>query len=217
MSIQGLNFNTIRPHGIGVDSNGNPVYYDPNKAQKYKKQPIFIDFAPTTTPEQREQIAKLVEAKIKQQQAIMEALKEKGKIDPRHDKVFMDPKTGELTTWKPGIYTPDFDPTKNFKPGIYDPEQREKANKAGKTLGTVLGAALALGLAFIFRGKLKTLGTKAIETLKPYLKTAMTKGQGLLNKGKEVLTKGVELAKPTLTKAKGLVNQAYTYVKNLVK
>ncbi len=202
MSIQGLNFNTIRPHGIGVDSNGNPVYYDPNKAQKYKKQPIFIDFAPTTTPEQREQIAKLVEAKIKQQQAIMEALKEKGKIDPRHDKVFIDPKTGELTTWKPGIY---------------DPKQREKANKAGKTLGTVLGAALALGLAFIFRGKLKTLGTKAIETLKPYLKTAMTKGQGLLNKGKEVLTKGVELAKPTLTKAKGLVNQAYTYVKNLVK
>ena len=202
MSIQGLNFNTIRPHGIGVDSNGNPVYYDPNKAQKYKKQPIFIDFAPTTTPEQREKIAKLVEAKIKQQQAIMEALKEKGKIDPRHDKVFIDPKTGELTTWKPGIY---------------DPEQREKANKAGKTLGTVLGAALALGLAFIFRGKLKTLGTKAIETLKPYLKTAMTKGQGLLNKGKEVLTKGVELAKPTLTKAKGLVNQAYTYVKNLVK
>lgn len=202
MSIQGLNFNTIRPHGIGVDSNGNPVYYDPNKAQKYKKQPIFIDFAPTTTPEQREKIAKLVEAKLKQQQAIMEALKEKGKIDPRHDKVFIDPKTGELTTWKPGIY---------------DPKQREKANKAGKTLGTVLGAALALGLAFIFRGKLKTLGTKAIETLKPYLKTAMTKGQGLLNKGKEVLTKGVELAKPTLTKAKGLVNQAYTYVKNLVK
>ena len=202
MSIQGLNFNTIRPHGIGVDSNGNPVYYDPNQAQKYKKQPIFIDFAPTTTPEQREKIAKLVEAKLKQQQAIMEALKEKGKIDPRHDKVFIDPKTGELTTWKPGIY---------------DPKQREKANKAGKTLGTVLGAALALGLAFIFRGKLKTLGTKAIETLKPYLKTAMTKGQGLLNKGKEVLTKGVELAKPTLTKAKGLVNQAYTYVKNLVK
>ncbi len=202
MSIQGLNFNTIRPHGIGVEPDGSPVYFDPNKAKKPNKKPILIDFAPTTTPEQREQIAKLVEARIKQQEAIMEALNEKGKIDPRHDKVFMDPKTGELTTWKPGIY---------------DPEQKEKSSKAGKTLGTVLGAALALGLAFIFRGKLKTLGTKALETLKPYVKTVLTKGQSILNKGKTVLTKGVGLAEPALTKAKGLVNQAFTYVKNLVK
>ena len=195
---------------IGVDPEGNPVVYDTEKAHKARKTPTFINFTPSVKPEQRKEIEKYIELKIKQQQLIEQILKDKGHIDPRHDKVYIDPKTGELTTWEPGIYNLNFDPTKNFKPGIYDPEQREKAEKSGKTLMGVLGALTAAGLAFLFRGKIKAGALKAGAAIKPYVKTAITKGKGLLNKG-------IELAKPVIAQAKGMVSKAVAYVKNLVK
>ena len=38
------------------------------------------------------------------------------KVNPHKDAIFIDPKTGELTT---------------IKPGIYDPEKQEKKGKGG--------------------------------------------------------------------------------------
>lgn len=63
------------------------------------------------------------------------------RIDPRHDAVFTDPKTGEKTTWKPGIYDPEA-----------EKRVQERKSKIKK-----LFAFGALGvLAFIFRGKIKS-------------------------------------------------------------
>lgn len=174
---------------VGVEPNGDPVVFDPEKARKAKKTPIFVDFAPGVTPDQRKEIAKYIELRIKQEQLIAEILKNKGKIDPYHDKVYIDTKTGELTTIKPGLIQleKDFDPTKNFKPGIYDPEQREKAEKRTKTLLGIAGALVAAGLGFLFGGKIKTGVVKAAEKLKPYVKNAIAQGKDMINKGKEAI------------------------------
>ena len=46
---------------VGVEPNGDPVVFNPDKARKINKQPIFIDFAPTTTPEQRKKLSEYIE------------------------------------------------------------------------------------------------------------------------------------------------------------
>lgn len=218
MAIGGVDFNKTNfyyQNRIGVDNQGNPVYYDPKKANK---KALFIDFKNDITPEQREEIAKKIEAKIKQQEAIEKALKDHGRINPRKDKVFLDA-NGELTTWKPGLI-PD------------STTQEEKETKARKTLAALAGAALAAGLAILFRGKIKAGAAKLAEVITPFAKTALTKGKDLAKKGiglvkpavtktanaaKGLVNKGIELVAPAVKYVKGAAANAVKYLKNLVK
>ena len=141
---------------------------------------------------------------------LQEILDKKGKIDPLHDKVYYNPKTGELDTWKPGIY---------------DPNKKDTHNGA-KVIGGLVGAAAALALAFIFRGKIKAGAGKVMEAAKPLAEQALTKGKALLTKGTEfvkgIFNKGtgyiigeggvVNIVKNGLAKAKGVVDKGVEYV-----
>ena len=215
MSISGVGFQNFKYYGhIGVDNEGNPVYYDPKKAKA--KKPIFIDFKENVTPEQRKIIAEKLEAKIRQQEAIEKALNDHGRINPLKDKVYLD-ENGELTTWKPGII---------------DPHREEKEAAAKKKLAGLAAALITAGLAFIFRGKIKNGAKQLLEAVKPYLKGAVVKGKDLIKKGiglakpviekagkavKEVAKKGAELVKPAVAYVKNGAGKVVNYVKNLVK
>lgn len=85
------------------------------------------------------------------------------KVNPHKDPIFIDPRTGELTT---------------IKPGIYDPEKQEKKGKGGLiALGATVAAA---ALAFIFRGKIakipfvKNTVLPALQTAKKWVQTKWT-------------------------------------------
>lgn len=190
MSITGVSFgNTVTPKAYGVYTE-NPK----------RKNNIFEKEAPTGMPPEvkKEQMAKIKELLIKN-----------GKIDPRHDKVFYNPQTGELDTWKPGIY---------------DPNKKDTHNGA-KVIGLV-GAAAALALAFIFRGKIKAGAGKVMEAAKPLAEQALTKGKALLTKGTEfvkgifnkgtgyIIGKGgiVNIVKDGFARAKGVVDKGVEYV-----
>ena len=110
------------------------------------------------------------------------ALQQKA-VNPQTDKVYIDPITGEKTTWKPGLIFP---------------EKEQKSNTT-KVIGTVAGLAATAVLGYVFRGKLKNVAAKAYTYLKsskvgqlaknslaqfkPYLATAKTKAANLYNKG----------------------------------
>lgn len=194
MSIGGVETNkAMLISRIGVDPNGNPVVFDPNKV-KNKKQSLFIEphkglIAPT-----RAEIAKKIEAKLRQEEAIKKALEEKGYIDPRNDKVYLD-SDGNLDTWKPGII---------------DPHAKEKQEAARKRTATVLGGLAALALGFLFRGKIKAGAAKLYEAVKPFVKNALTKG-------KDVIKKGVDLVKPAVTNAAKTVKTAALKVFDTLK
>lgn len=190
MSITGVSFgNTVTPKAYGVYTE-NPK----------RKNNIFEKEAPTGMPPEvkKEQMAKIKELLIKN-----------GKIDPRHDKVFYNPQTCELDTWKPGIY---------------DPNKKDTHNGA-KVIGLV-GAAAALALAFIFRGKIKAGAGKVMEAAKPLAEQALTKGKALLTKGTEfvkgifnkgtgyIIGKGgiVNIVKDGFARAKGVVDKGVKYV-----
>ena len=214
MSIGGVGLQNFKYYGhIGVDNEGNPVYYDPKKAKA--KKPIFIDFKENVTPEQRKIIAEKLEAKIRQQEAIEKALNDHGRINPLKDKVYLD-ENGELTTWKPGII---------------DPHREEKEAAAKKKLAGLAAALITAGLAFIFRGKIKN-GAQLLEAVKPYLKGALTKGKDLVKRGiglakpvvekagkavKEVAKKGAELVAPAIKYVKEGAGKAAAFLKGLVK
>ena len=190
MSITGVSFgNTVTPKAYGVYTE-NPK----------RKNNIFEKEAPTGMPP---------EVKAEYLARLQEILDKKGKIDPLHDKVYYNPKTGELDTWQPGIY---------------DPNKKDTHNGA-KVIGLV-GAAAALALAFIFRGKIKAGAGKVMEAAKPLAEQALTKGKALLTKGTEfvkgIFNKGtgyiigeggvVNIVKNGLAKAKGVVNKGVEYV-----
>lgn len=84
-----------------------------------------------------------------EQQEILK--KYKARINPHKDKVFIDSRTGELTTWKPGLYDPKQNDTKKAV---------EKATK-------IAGVITAGVLAFIFRGKIKKGAAGLLEKAKP--------------------------------------------------
>lgn len=80
-------------------------------------------------------------------------------VNPKKDKAYIDPQTGELTTWKPGLY---------------DPEAQEKANKRKKALLTTL--VLAVGAAavwFFTKGKGRPYADKLLKKAKPYMDKAV--------------------------------------------
>ena len=58
------------------------------------------------------------------------------KVDPKNQAIFVDPKTGEATTWKPGLVAPEI-----------EDENKKKIRRRRKLL--ILG--LLTGLGFIFR------------------------------------------------------------------
>lgn len=190
MSITGVSFgNTVTPKAYGV--------YTENQKRKNN---IFEREAPTGMPP---------EVKAEYLARLQEILDKKGKIDPLHDKVYYNPKTGELDTWQPGIY---------------DPNKKDTHNGA-KVIGLV-GAAAALALAFIFRGKIKAGTGKVMEAAKPLAEQALTKGKALLTKGTEfvkgifnkgtgyIIGKGgiVNIVKDGFARAKGVVDKGVKYV-----
>ena len=183
MSITGVSFgNTVTPKAYGV--------YTENQKRKNN---IFEKEAPTGMPP---------EVKAEYLARLQEILDKKGKIDPLHDKVYYNPKTGELDTWQPGIY---------------DPNKKDTHNGA-KVIGLV-GAAAALALAFIFRGKIKAGVGKVMEAAKPLAEQALTKGtefvKGIFNKGTGyIIGKGgiVNIVKDGFARAKGVVDKGVKYV-----
>ena len=191
MSITGVSFgNTVTPKAYGVYTE-NPK----------RKNNIFEKEAPTGMPP---------EVKAEYLARLQEILDKKGKIDPLHDKVYYNPKTGELDTWKPGIY---------------DPNKKDTHNGA-KVICGLVGAAAALALAFIFRGKIKAGAGKAMEAAKPLAEQALTQGKALLTKGTEfakgIFNKGVDfitgkggianIIKDGLAKAKGVATKGVDFV-----
>lgn len=105
-------------------------------------------------------------------------------VNPKTDSIYIDPITGEKTTWKPGLIFP---------------EKEEKKSNTTKVVGTVAGLAATAILAYVFRGKLKGVATKVVDfvknskvgqwakdgldKVKPHLSTAKTKVVDLYNKG----------------------------------
>ncbi len=80
-------------------------------------------------------------------------------VNPHKDKAYIDPKTGEATTWQPGLY---------------DPEAQEKAKKRKKALVTTL--VLAVGAAavwFFTKGKGRPYADKLMKKAKPYMDKAV--------------------------------------------
>ena len=83
-------------------------------------------------------------------------------INPRKDKVYIDPQTGERTTWKPGIYDPE--------------AQQRNADRRAKVAGGLLGLS-AIAAAIVFRkpiGKAVVAGAKKVaEFAKPFAKKGL--------------------------------------------
>ena len=123
------------------------------------------------------------------------------KVNPNKDSVFIDPRTGELTT---------------IKPGIYDPEKTEKKGKGGLiALGaTVVTAALA----FIFRGKIKNVPFVK-NTVIPALKNAGTwvKGKWTAIKSSGVVKTVTDGVKKGWNAVKTYAGKAWNAVKGLFK
>ena len=123
------------------------------------------------------------------------------KVNPHKDCIFIDPRTGELTT---------------IKPGITPPEGEKKKGKGGLiALGSAIAAA---ALAFIFRGKIKNSAFFK-NTVMPALQTAKTwvttKWTAL--KGSKVVTTIVDAAKKGYNAVKNAAVKAWDAVKGIFK
>ncbi|MBR6722823.1 hypothetical protein IKL64_05160 [bacterium] len=123
------------------------------------------------------------------------------KINPHKDSVFIDPRTGELTT---------------IKPGIYDPEKTEKKGKGGLiALGATIAAA---ALAFVFRGKIAKIPfvkNTVIPALRNTKAWALEKFRVLKNAPiVKTVTDGVKNGFEAVKKFAG---NAWTTVKNFFK
>lgn len=153
---------------VGVYPDGSSVYYDPKKA---KKKSIYTDYNPETG--------------------------QAGKNNPFKDKVYLDPKTGEYTTWKPGIYNPE----------------QQDSNKAVKRAAGLAAIVAAVITAIVFRGKIKTGATKALDLAKPYIDKIVAKTPKSV---KDIVKKGLNVVKPAVTKAKDVVKKGYDVVKPYV-
>ena len=123
------------------------------------------------------------------------------KVNPHKDAIFIDPKTGELTT---------------IKPGIYDPEKQEKKGKGGLiALGATIAAA---ALAFIFRGKIAKIPFVANKVL-PALRNVGTwiSGKWTAVKNSGVVKTVTDGVKNGFEAVKKFAGKAWDAVKNLFK
>lgn len=132
-----------------------------------------------------------------QQKKFIDAKKRMQYVNPFKDKVYIDPKTGEYTTWKPGIYNPE-------------QNDSNKTAKKALTLAAVVAAAIT---AFIFRGKIKAGGQKVLDLAKPYIDKLV---KNTPKSVKDVVKKGINFVKPAFTKAKDLVTKGYDIAKPYV-
>jgi len=106
------------------------------------------------TDEQKQEVA----------EKIRKIITERGHIDPRKDKIYFNPQTGELDTWKPGIRNPE--------------DQDNNISGIGKLLGlTAMGAA-----GLIFRKPIGKVLSKVAGTVKPAIKALVQGSQGLISK-----------------------------------
>ena len=126
------------------------------------------------------------------------------KVNPYKDPIFIDPTTGERTTWQPGIY---------------DPDKKEKKGKG--VIITLATAAAAALLLYAFRGKIANSALWK-NTLKPALDTAKTwlSGKYTLLKNSKLGTKivnGFNAVKNSkfVTKVTDMVKDAYKTVVNV--
>ncbi len=142
-----------------------------------------------------------------QQKKITDAKKRMQYVNPFKDKAYIDPKTGEYTTWKPGIYNPE-------------QNDSNKTAKKAVTLAAIVAAAIT---AFVFRGKIKAGGQKVLDLAKPYIdKVAKHIPQSVkdvvkpaITKAKDLATKGYNAVKPYVTKAAEFVTKkVYEPIKN---
>ena len=92
----------------------------------------------------------------------------------------------------------------DFKPGLIFPE--EKKPNTAKKVATGLGAAAAVALAVIFRGKIKAGALGLYTKVKPFAQNILNKGKGLLQK-----------AEPYYAKAKTAVTGLAQKVVNFFK
>lgn len=76
----------------------------------------------------------------------------------------------------------------DFKPGLIFPEEEKKPNTA-KKVATGLGAAAAVALAIIFRGKIKAGALGLYTKAKPLAQKVLAKGKGLIQKAEPYYTK----------------------------
>lgn len=97
-------------------------------------------------------------------------------IDPRKDKVYIDPQTGERTTWKPGIFDPE--------------AQQRNADRRAKVATGLLGLS-AIAAAIVFR--------------KPIGKAVVAGAKKVAEFAKPVIEKGAELVRPVVNKVSEFV------------
>lgn len=129
-------------------------------------------------------------------------------FDPKESKVYIDPKTGELTTWKPGIY---------------NPEQND-SKKTVKRAAALVAATAGLIAAIVFRGKIKAGAMGAYKYIKPYLQKLPQGVKDFGKKGINLVKKGIDFVKNTkvasyiknaATKVKPYISKAVNFVKNI--
>lgn len=96
----------------------------------------------------------------------------------------------------------------DFKPGLIFPE--EKKPNTAKKVATGLGAAAAVALAVIFRGKIKAGALGLYTKVKPF-------AQNVLTKGNDLVQKGLKFAEPYYTRAKTAVTGLAQKVVNFFK
>lgn len=117
-------------------------------------------------------------------------------IDPYKDKVYIDPKTGEYTTWKPGIIQP-----------------KKESNSSNIILG-LLGALGALLLAIAFRGRIKGGIAEFLKAIKAYIP------KGVKGFAKNIIDYALNLYKTAKTYipvgVKKVVKSTYTTVVSFV-
>lgn len=119
-------------------------------------------------------------------------------INPHKDSIFIDPRTGELTT---------------IKPGIYDPNAKKKSKTGLVALGAALTAAV---LAFVFRGKIAKIPfvqkniLPLVETAKKWVGTKWT-----AIKNAKIVKTVLDGAKNGFEAVKKYAGKAWDAVKNL--
>lgn len=112
-------------------------------------------------------------------------------INPSKDKVYVDPKTGEYTTWKPGIY---------------DPKQ-EESKKAAKIAVTLMALSATALIAYMFRGRIRNNGETLLKKAQPYAQEAYKRAAGVINSAKDFV-------KPYIESSRIFIDDTLAAIKN---
>ena len=116
-------------------------------------------------------------------------------VNPYKDSVFIDPRTGQLTTWQPGL----------------KPEQEEQPKKKSGAKKGIIALGLAALTAFLFRGKIKNSKIWK-NTIAPALTSAKNWATKTYN---TVKTKATPYIKKGVEYAKNVANKVVNWFKKL--